>query len=596
MDNFFEKINNLAKQISIVEIISNYVDLKKKGSNYEGICPFHPDSSPSLIVNDQKRMYKCFSCNAGGGVFQFVQNKEKVNIYEAIKIVCKLANIENDFIKNISNFKENPNQILIDINQQTSKLFKNFLNNKNNSFALEYLNKRGITEILIKKFNIGFAPISQSIMIDLLTNKNNIIGDETFNFEIEDIKKDGLLNISNKFFFTNRLMFPISDINSNIVGFSGRSLDNDNIKYLNSKQSVIFDKSSLLYNLNNVWKENRNIKTLIIVEGFMDAISLTKIGISNVVATMGLAFTSKHLKILSKFPNLKNITICFDNDNAGQQNIIKTSELLKYRYSVYVVKYSGLEKDIDELINKDLDKAKITINNLIDLDEFLINKKFKELKEINDSEIELFINECLLFLSKTKQVLKLEKNLKLLSKLTKINYEVIENLLNKKSFNNNYLKNSETICVTDNNKEIINKCEESIIELILIDRKCLIQFQKKLNHLNNKNNQDLIQMIEEIYEENSLLTSITIKSLEQYFQDKNDLNYSRILEIIKSKTKTNEKNNSLSLNQTMETFLIRETKEKVKKIQSQIKDCILKKDNIGLEVLIKKLIKIGLVN
>lgn len=409
-------IDGIKGQVSIVEIINLFVSLTKRANNYIGLCPFHDDKHASLTVNEEKKIYKCFSCNNAGDVFIFLKNFKHITYFEAVLEVAKLANLDSKTIAQLEAFTtiEHQNFINYEINEAALKYYKLFLKEPQNEKILTYLYKRGLNDDLIEHFKIGYAPDSD-VVVDLLENKNNMVSGSQ-GFKIGDIVETGLARLlpSGKplSFFKNRVTFAIYNENNKLVAFSGRSMVDDGPKYINTATTKIFNKHEILYNLNH-FVNDVELDTVYLVEGFMDVIALHKLKINNAVATMGVAFSKSHLAPLSRLINLKNIILCFDNDEAGQNSVDKTAEiLLGAGYEVFVVQYKTEFKDIDEIFNHDQQLATQTLNDTVHYYRHLMTNLIKQHPILNEtSKISLA--------QKTAKILSQYKNSYLLETDTK---------------------------------------------------------------------------------------------------------------------------------------------------------------------------------
>ncbi len=429
-------IDKIRNQISITEIISSFIKLTKKGNNSVGLCPFHDDKHASLTVSEQKHIYKCFSCGNSGDAFTFIKNYLHCSYQEAIAKACEIANLNLDEFSDVKTFIENKNKNanLIEINKLANKYFMMFLDNKENQFARDYLAKRDINDELIKRFDIGFAP-DGNIILDLLNNKNDIVkGQKGFSFE--EIKKVGLATISQEGnyvpYFWGRITFGIRNEYDEIVAFSARTLKDDPNKYINTPTTEIFSKNETLYNFNNVYKVY-DVESIYVLEGFMDVIALHKIGITNAVATMGVAFTKNHINLLSKLPNLKSVILCFDNDDAGQNSIQKTAEIIKPYYDVYVVQYDSEFKDIDEIYTHSKDDAIRNANNIISYNLYLINKIIASHNLNNVVEKNNAIQKIIAILQTYKNDIELYTDIDFISSKLNIDKNIIINAISNTS-------------------------------------------------------------------------------------------------------------------------------------------------------------------
>ena len=310
-------IEDVRSANDIVDVISGYVRLTQKGSSHFGLCPFHNESTPSFSVSSDKQLYHCFGCGASGNVFSFIMQKENYDFVEALKFLAERVhytlpesvNIENT--RKISTLKSK----IYDIHTIAARYYYDILNDeKLGRLARDYLDLRDVDFNIRRKFGLGFAPDSWDLLFKHLTEKG---------FDEETILKSGLVTLTKKGGyidkFRNRLMFPIVDVQNKIVAFGGRIISEGEPKYLNSPETLIFEKSKQLYSLNNARKSGN--KELILVEGYMDVISLYQSGIKNVVAALGTAFNKEHVKVLRKYAH--TIYILFDNDGAGEKAALR---------------------------------------------------------------------------------------------------------------------------------------------------------------------------------------------------------------------------------------------------------------------------------
>ncbi len=385
-----EEINDIQKQANIVDIIGSYVDLEKKGSNYFCICPFHDDHNPSMSVNEEKGIFTCFVCHKTGNVFSFVQDFENVSFIEAVKIVAEKIGITlSEGIKTVSKYDKHYEAMNLAI-----KYYQNNLRSKDGSDARKYLQNRNITDEIIDEFEIGFSS-NVDVLSNLLTSKG---------FDENILLETGLVNQGAKLYdvFKNRITFPIHNSSGKPVGISARIYkQSDEAKYVNTKETVIFKKGEILFNYHRAINEAKKLKTLIIVEGQMDAIRLYASGIKNVVATMGTALTKEHIKLLKKL-NVK-IVLCMDNDSAGEIATLKNGESLsEASLTTNVLRISGA-KDPDEYIIKfGADAFDEAVKASITYFDFKLNqlKKNKNFDHVDD--VSSYINSILTELNKCK--------------------------------------------------------------------------------------------------------------------------------------------------------------------------------------------------
>lgn len=341
-------IDEIRRKADIVEVIGHYLKLVKAGSNYKAVCPFHDDTRPSLSISTSKQIYKCFVCNSGGNCFTFVQKYEHVSFMEAVKRVCEICHIDVPELKELAPEKPKEHAELYQAIKETAGFYHFSLRQSEGQEALEYLSKRNMTDDVIDHFNIGYAPLDNTRSIKLLR--------ERFNYSIDTLKDSGILGQSSNGFYDryrDRIMFPLEDIQGETVGFSGRiykEIDKDEPKYVNSPESLIFRKSSVLYNFKNARETCRKDNYLYVLEGFMDVIALYKVGFNSAVALMGTALTNEHIDLFKKL-NVE-IRLCLDGDEAGQMASYRSSQLLTkagIKYKIVGTMQGG--KDPDEILN-----------------------------------------------------------------------------------------------------------------------------------------------------------------------------------------------------------------------------------------------------
>lgn len=415
-----EEINNIQKQANIVEIISSYITLEKKGKNYFGVCPFHDDHNPSMSVSEEKGVFTCFVCHKTGNVFSFVQDYENISFIEAVKIVADRLGIEVDTGYKVTNKYEHHYEA-VDL---ALKFYQNNLKSAAGKQAREYLKDRGITDEIIDEFQIGLAPKEYDTVTKLLTNKG---------YDENILLETGISNQGNNLYdlFRNRITFPIYNSSGNPVGFSARIYDNsDEAKYINTKETNIFKKGEILFNYHRARNEAKRLNSLILVEGQMDAIRVYASGVKNVVATMGTALTNEHVKLLKKL-NVK-IVLCMDNDSAGEKATIANGELIsKADIDISVLRLTG-EKDPDEYILKNgIDAFKDAVAHSITYFDFKLNylKKDKNFTKVDD--VSNYINSVVRELNKTNDTVLIDLTINKLAEEYGIDKNVIYNKIIK---------------------------------------------------------------------------------------------------------------------------------------------------------------------
>ena len=356
-----ESIQRLIEQTDIVDVVSRYVNLKRSGRNFVGICPFHDDKNPSMSVSPELNIYHCFSCKAGGNAINFIKEYEKLNFPEAVEKLASMQNFTLEYTDEKSNFKKLDKEALSIVKAYYQSLLYQ------NKAAIDYLYSRGFNDELIAKFELGYAPNSQNTL-NLLSNEK-IDPNDAINLGIVKVGDGGNLYAS----FIDRIIFTINNHAGKIVGFGGRTITNHPAKYVNSPQSSVFDKSQIFYAYDKAKDEIYKLKEIIITEGYMDTIMLHKAGHKNAVAVLGTALTPKHLPLLRR-SNAK-ITLCFDGDSAGINAAFKNSKLLlqnDFDTNVVVIPKGADPADLVQAGNlKELDKI---LNLKTEAGEFVIRQ------------------------------------------------------------------------------------------------------------------------------------------------------------------------------------------------------------------------------
>lgn len=330
-----EKINQIREAVDIVDLIGEYVQLKKQGRNYFGLCPFHGENSPSFSVSTEKQIFHCFGCGAGGNIFTFLMDIEGYSFVESAKVLAEKGNVPLEVEINKDSKRSNMPagaQQMVEAHDLLRKFYHHLLvNTKEGQDALEYLLKRGFTEETIEKFQIGYSLDSWDFVSKFLLKRG---------FPEEYMEQAGLIIFREKdesYFdrFRNRVMFPIMDHQGNTIAFSGRAMGDDEPKYLNSPETPIFNKSKTLYNFHHARPHIRKKEQAVIFEGFADCISAVGAGVENAVATMGTALTDQHIQLLKR--NTDQILICYDSDSAGLNAANRAVNMLQdHEFSVKV--------------------------------------------------------------------------------------------------------------------------------------------------------------------------------------------------------------------------------------------------------------------
>lgn len=502
----YEEILSIQRKANIVDIIRDYVPLTQRGKNYFGICPFHDDHNPSMSVSPEKGVYKCFVCGNAGNVFNFVMEYEKVSFYEAVKIVADKIGVSIDIsTSKKENTKKSP---LYDVYNIAYKFYQNNLNTVYGKDAKKYLLNRKIDEDVIKNFNIGLS-LSDSELCNALKAKG---------FKDDDIVSSGVAvqNGNNIYdIYKNRIMFPLYDLEGNVVGFSGRIYNQKSeSKYINTKETEIFKKGELLYNYHIAKKEARKEKNIIVVEGFMDVIRLSTIGIVNVVATMGTAVTKYQLNLIQKLA--PNITLMFDGDKAGEKATNAFIELANGNDSN--IKVVRLEDNLDPdeyILTKGKDKMIYNLSHAQSVYDYKLSS-YKENIDFNDSkEVSNYINVMIKEFEKIDDDIVREIEIKKLSESTNVSYDLIKSKL----------KDSEKkVIITHKPKNIkINKYEKAskyILYRMINDNNMILYYFNNLSYLPNDTERKLASEIVLFYKK---FNSFNLSDFIIYLEDKKEL-------------------------------------------------------------------------
>lgn len=471
-----EEINEIRSRANIVDIISGYLQVSSKGKNYVALCPFHNDHSPSLIISPEKQIFNCFTCRTGGNVFSFVMKYENVSFAEAVSIVAKKVgfNLKNDvFVKSENKYSKD-----YEIYEYAMKYYLNNINTTDGSKAREYLLKRGINETIIKEFKLGYSGSSKDTFYKLATNKG---------WDIETLNKLGLINKVNENVydtFINRVVIPIENLKGEVVGFTGRIFNGEDntAKYLNTKETEIFKKSSLLFNYHNAKNYIRDRKSVIVVEGNMDAIKMSAKGFKNVVALMGVALSNEQIDILKRLK--VPVILMLDNDNAGEDATIKNGEsLINSGVDTKVIRLSGA-KDPDEYLEKfGIDAMQNNIDKAIKYIDFKIEclKKDKDLSNMED--LITYVKEVINSINGEDDLTK-EIILSKISKDYAIDIDILKS--NLKTEVKKDVKKEEVVEVRDKKLTKYQKASHKVLYYMLMDSKYINLYKNTLGYFKER--------------------------------------------------------------------------------------------------------------
>lgn len=431
-----ELIDEIKNNNDIVDVISQYVHLKRSGRNYFGLCPFHNEKSPSFAVSPDKQIFHCFGCGVGGNVIHFISKIEGINFRESIELLAERANIVLPKLENVGDNKtQELKEKIYQINKETAYFYHENLYKPTAKMAQEYVKKRKLNNSTLKEFLIGYSG-NFNELYNFLKSKG---------FSDEAILASDLVNKNDRGQyidrFRHRLMFPIQDVRGRIIAFGGRVLDDSKPKYINSPENLVYSKGRHLFGLYNAKKHDT--KKILIVEGYMDVISLHQRGITNVVASLGTAMTEAQGRLLRR--SSEQIVLGYDADGAGQEAIIRGLEILRnLGCDVRVLQISGA-KDPDEYVTKyGPERLVKCIDDAISLVEFKVRGLKKNLNIENTSDKIKFLNEIAKILAKVENSMEQEIYIEKISKDYDISkdalYSEIKKILYPKNANSKVLE------------------------------------------------------------------------------------------------------------------------------------------------------------
>jgi len=416
-----ESIENLKSHLDVVDVISQFLELKKAGANFKACCPFHGEETPSFVVSPAKQIYHCFGCGVGGDSIKFVMEYEKLSYPEALE---KLAAMSNVSLEYDTNYKKIDSSIINKVNEYYQKLLIHNVESKN------YLKNRGVSDFSIEKFEIGYASNSNDTINFLKKSFLNLA--DAKEFGIIDTGQNGLYSR-----FIERITFPIYTITGNIVGFGGRTITGHNAKYINSPQTKLFNKSRLLYGYNLAKETIYKQKSIIVTEGYLDVIMLHQAGFSNAVATLGTALTSDHLPLLKR--GEPKVIVAYDGDKAGLNAAYKASLLLGHsQFDGGVIIFSEGMDPADMVQKNKIDELNALFVKTTPFIDFVIDFIIKKYNLENPQEKQAALQESNEYLKTLTPILQ-EEYSRLLARKLNVNSQLIQvqHFENQRSFNVN---------------------------------------------------------------------------------------------------------------------------------------------------------------
>ena len=514
-----EVINDVRQSNDIVDVISQYVHLKRSGRNFFGLCPFHNEKSPSFSVSPDKQIFHCFGCGVGGNVFSFITQIEGINFVEAVQMLAERANIQLPTLQdNGDSQREELKAKVYKVNEFTAEFYHQNLYKPQAKMAQEYVKKRQLSNETLKSFKIGFSGKFDELYQEL---KKQGFGER-------EILESGLVNKNERGQYIdryrNRLMFPICDARGKVIAFGGRVLDDSKPKYINSPENVVYSKGRNLFGLNVAKKGD--LKRILIVEGYMDVISLHQRGITNVVAPLGTALTEQQGWLLRK--NSEQIILSFDSDEAGLKAKLRALDILQNMgCDLRILQMEGA-KDPDEYIIK---YGNARFNNLVDkalsIIEFKVKILKKDLNLENTNDKIKFLNEIAKLISNVNNTIEREVYVEKIAKEYDISKEAIYAEVNKLIYKNvktekvlekpkpvaTHIKREEKVI-----SEAVKRRENTVIALLLMGDLNIFEILRqniKVENFQDEVNKKIAQKLYEEFEKGNSNINAIIDNLEQ---------------------------------------------------------------------------------
>ena len=453
--------NELLKQADVVDVVSRYIDVTKHGKSFRALCPFHNDKNPSLMISKEKQIFKCFVCGEGGNVLNFVQKYEKISYFEAAQRVAEMVGFNHEDLK-VAKFERHISPNLVPLYKCLTDLasfYATALQTVNGKDAKDYLIKRNIDQSMIKKYQVGYAPLDGTVTVKFLQSKG---------YSLKNIEDIGILsNLLNNPYDKNqgRIMFPIHDEDGQVVGFSSRRFkeNDDSAKYINSPETPVFHKTHILYNYHNAKDTVRNSGYIYVLEGFMDVFALDVSGIKSVVALMGTAFTQEHINLLRKLK--VEVRLCLDGDEAGQMAMLKMIETLTAaKIPFRIVDNADDSRDPDDIYQGEGKKGLVDyLENLVDAHEFTLNYYRKNSKLRSVEERRDFIIKTMPHVVTLPSRLEVDDYLNKISEISGFSYDVLLDMYKAEKKKLDAQKNVVTININGKypHRQLLNRLQQA---------------------------------------------------------------------------------------------------------------------------------------
>ena len=583
-----ELIEEIRTNNDIVDVISKYVTLKRSGRNFFGLCPFHKEKSPSFAVSPDKQIFHCFGCGAGGNVIHFISKIEGLDFKDTLELLANRANIELPTLENSEDDKTaRLKSKVYEINKIAAEFYHENLYKPTSKMAQEYIKKRKLDNRTLKAFLIGYAGNFNELYL-LLKQKGFTEEEMLASSLVKRTDNGGYMDS-----FRKRLMFPIQDVRERVIAFGGRVLDDSKPKYINSPENIVYSKGRNLFGLNVAKKHDT--KRIIIVEGYMDAISLYQRGITNVVASLGTAMTESQGRLLRR--HSEQVILGYDADGAGQAAILRGMEILQnLGCDIRVLQIEGA-KDPDEYVLKyGPERFQRCVDNSISLVEFKVKVLLKELNIENTNDKIKFLNEIAKILSKITNQIEREIYVDKIARAYKISKEAIYAEINKLIYKDNQgSKKLEKKVITmelkeeskTNISESTLKKEKLVIYLLINEYSKSYEKIAKLITLNDIQDETNRQILKKMYEEFQK-GNINTNQIVDWFQDENII--SRITEIMAEDFEITDVNKAIDdlinvyekqklvnrRNEILKQLDTEKDVENMKELEKELNDIILK--------------------
>ena len=519
-----EIIEEIRQNNDVVDIISQYVHLTRKGRNYFGLCPFHNEKSPSFSVSPDRQIFHCFGCGVGGNVYTFLMKIEGITFKEALEQLAERANIQLPTLtSSADNAKEELKAKVYKVNEFTAEFYHQNLYKPNAKMAQEYVKKRKLNQETLEAYKIGFSGKFDELYKAL---KQQGFGEK-------EILESGLVNKNDNGTYIdryrNRLMFPICDARGKVIAFGGRVLDDSKPKYINSPENIVYSKGRHLFGLNVAKKYSS--KKLLIVEGYMDVISLHQRGIENVVGALGTALTEQQGWLLRK--STEQVILGFDADGAGQTAVARSMEILQNMgCDMRVLQIEGA-KDPDEFIVKFGEgRFKLAMENAISLVEFKVKNLRKDINLENAADKIKFLNEIAKILAKVENTIEREIYIEKIAKGYNISKEAIFAEVNKLIYSN-----SKGIQTLQEQNKTIRKVEQNKEEKISVNEN-LIKRENTIIALLIDANKNVFEKIKQNIKPEDFKDSINREIAQKLYEEleKQDSNINKLIDTFDEET------------------------------------------------------------